>query len=383
MARRTTELDWKGIEALLEGTGLEFGTSLFTVWVHLLHKRSSSQSTTTPVYAVVAQGLAGLEPRIMPADCDNCESDAGEAAISEVDPGEDLWKVLPNDVQVQVLTFLHPRDVLSFACVSQSCRSLKDSAALWKRLWFRDYAWVVTCWEPGRQALERSGVSLQSFEDYNARFYFCFATCYLSYVLASHNTTTSCLVGLGGHVYDMTSFLPAHPGSQETVLVHAGRCATTFFAGIRHSYTAQKLAQKLCVLVDTRRLQGGNHRHLSGLRPTSSTKLVESPFLSHQHLTKAMAPVSTEFPATPALPPVTNNHRNGRRRGAPPNGDWYSLSDLRAELRHQEAAAKGVAVQRYAPLSPLQDCHVYLDPFSGRWMAWYTDHDFDNVFVDL
>jgi hypothetical protein len=307
---------------------------------------------------------------------------------------------------------------MSFACASRSiCRSIKDNSALWKRLWVRDYGWAMTCWEPGRQALERSGVSLQDFEGYSARFYSSFAACYLNYVLASHNTQASCLIGLGGHVYDLTSFLPVHPGGLETTLVNSGRDGTDFFAGIRHSFTAQKLAQKLCVLVDMAKLPpadgavgGGGGRqqrrrrrnHAAGLRPTSHTRLVDSPYVSLDHQPKAQAPASTDF-----APPGTNNNNNGGQAvsvaittlateafaGADEGGGGEagphvptsvtSLSELRQVLRSQEATAKEIALQRCRHLSPLQDCHVFLDPFCGRWKAWYTDFDFNSVFVDL
>jgi Cytochrome b5-like Heme/Steroid binding domain/F-box-like len=279
------DIDWKKIESVLEGTGvLGAPLALVLVWMRLHALKSSHK---------------GGKRRGLPKRGDEGEefasSDGSQQEITmeeeefpmHVEPGENLWKVLPNDVQVQVLSFLHPRDVMSFATVSRSCRAIKESSTLWKRLWLRDYGWVMTCWEPGMQALERSGVSLLDFDDYSARFYFCFAQCYLPYVLASHNTTASCLVGLGGHVYDLTSFLPAHPGSQETVLVNAGRCATAFFAGIRHSFTAQKLAQKLCVLVDMDKMHGNRH-YASGLRPTMHTKLVESQYFSCANQTKAL-----------------------------------------------------------------------------------------------
>jgi hypothetical protein len=40
-------------------------------------------------------------------------------------------------------------------------------------------------------------------------------------------------------------------------------------------------------------------------------------------------------------------------------------------------------MQRYSQFTPLHDCHVYLDPFTGRWVAWYTDFNFRNTFENL
>lgn len=375
------DIDWKEIESVLEGTGvLGAPLALVLVWMRLHALKSSRKGGKRR--GLPKTGDDGEE--FASSDGSQQEMEEEEEFPMHVEPGENLWKVLPNDVQVQVLSFLHPRDVMSFATVSRSCRAIKESSTLWKRLWLRDYGWVMTCWEPGMQALERSGVSLLDFDDYSARFYFCFAQCYLPYVLASHNTTASCLVGLGGHVYDLTSFLPAHPGSQETVLVNAGRCATEFFAGIRHSFTAQKLAQKLCVVVDMGKMHG-QHHYASGLRPTMHTNLVESQYFSCAHQLKALAPISTDF--------SPSNSTNGAAAAAPAANrtglreeslaTLNSLEQIRAELRRQEVAAKEVAMQRYSQFTPLHDCHVYLDPFTGRWVAWYTDFNFRNTFENL
>jgi hypothetical protein len=469
-------IGWKDIETVLDGTGL-LGAPLLAVWMQLLalkaargggKKRSRGSSiddndneeegneelegTTDGVKSYSSSGSSSGRGN------NGCNSDEGEPPSDDqgrhpnrrrqrqgntkddnydsgggsgggdnsrnngkpvpalhVLPGENLWKVLPNDVQVQALSFLHPRDVMSFGCASRSiCRSVKDSSSLWKRLWLRDYGWAMTCWEPGRQALERSRVSLQDFEGYSARFYACFAACYLNYVLASHNTQASCLIGLGGNVYDLTSFLPVHPGGLETTLVNSGRDGTDFFAGIRHSFTAQKLAQKLCVLVDMTRLppaEGGagdahpgrgrqrRRNHAAGLRPTTHTRLVNSPYVDVERQPKAQAPASTDFApsrandngggtsaAVMALASeafAAANERGGRGVGPHVPASVTSLSELRQVLRCQEVTAKEIVLLRYRHLSPLQDCHVFLDPFSGRWKAWYTDFDFNPVFVDL
>jgi Cytochrome b5-like Heme/Steroid binding domain/F-box-like len=394
-AKKGSDIDWKEIESVLEGTGvLGAPLALVLVWMRLHALKSSRKGGKR-------RGLpkrgddnddGGGGEEFASSDGSQQEMDESEFPM-HVEPGENLWKVLPNDVQVQVLSFLHPRDVMSFATVSRSCRAIKESSTLWKRLWLRDYGWVMTSWEPGMQALERSGVSLLEFDDYSARFYFCFAQCYLPYVLASHNTTASCLVGLGGHIYDLTSFLPAHPGSQETVLVNAGRCATEFFAGIRHSFTAQKLAQKLCVLVDMGKMHG-KHHYASGLRPTMHTKLVESQYFSCANQIKALAPISTDFSSPPTsssangaaaapVPPPPSSSAGTTSLGEESLASLNSMAQLRAELRRQEVAAKEAAMQRYSQFTPLHECHVYLDPFTGRWVAWYTDFNFRNTFENL
>lgn len=44
--------------------------------------------------------------------------------------------------------------------------------------------------------------------------------------VARHNTSDSCWVVLYGHVYDVTDFLPSHPGAAAVILGLAGRDAT-------------------------------------------------------------------------------------------------------------------------------------------------------------
>ncbi|KAI9845629.1 MAG: hypothetical protein M1837_004603 [Sclerophora amabilis] len=44
--------------------------------------------------------------------------------------------------------------------------------------------------------------------------------------VAKHNTVESCWVILYGHVYDVTEFLPSHPGGSKIILQLAGQDAT-------------------------------------------------------------------------------------------------------------------------------------------------------------
>jgi len=41
--------------------------------------------------------------------------------------------------------------------------------------------------------------------------------------VARHNSPSSCWVTRGGKVYDVTAFLPDHPGGDDIVLKHAGQ----------------------------------------------------------------------------------------------------------------------------------------------------------------
>jgi hypothetical protein len=68
----------------------------------------------------------------------------------------------PPDIHVHIVSFLHPKDVVTLSCVSKSYNEVvnkrETSKAIWKNLWRRDYAWLVEQWEVGKDALQRAGV---------------------------------------------------------------------------------------------------------------------------------------------------------------------------------------------------------------------------------
>jgi cytochrome b involved in lipid metabolism len=140
----------------------------------------------------------------------------------------------------------------------------KDTAMLiWKDLFQRDFAWVLRDWDIGCEALQRSIRLLESDADENAlsvhersncfkvlhhilsvtggecnlnnevfmhhalwsmkEFYFTFAETWLNYTIAGCNSTDKCLIGLHGHIFDISNFVEQHPGSTETLLLQAGR----------------------------------------------------------------------------------------------------------------------------------------------------------------
>lgn len=138
---------------------------------------------------------------------------------------------------------------------------------IWKELFQRDYAWILREWKIGQEALQRSldvltwdgfdstdtpatlnyhtptvlqhilsttGIENNLNEEIIMRhpltsmkeFYFTFAETWLNYTIAGCNSTEKCLIGLHGHVFDISNFVEQHPGSTETLLLQAGRDAT-------------------------------------------------------------------------------------------------------------------------------------------------------------
>lgn len=275
---------------------------------------------------------------------------------------------LPCDSQLHILSFLHPKDILSLACVNQACHNLVDgnsssdldhcddgspvmSRALWKKLWYRDYAWLVHSWDVGRVVLDRCGRSEPVV--FTKEFYFRFSLTYMNHVLAGQNTFDRCLVGIGGHIYDLSLFLTSHPGSPETVMAHAGKDATKMFDSMKHSSGARRLAKTLCVVVDKSFL----HKDSCGAFPTEATMVYTGPSEC----------IARDLPAT-----YTSWGMISRK------GTLDSVKCvLQKELRDMNALVKAMEVP-----DTLGDVNVYYDSIVGRWKAWYTNNLLETVFIE-
>jgi hypothetical protein len=277
---------------------------------------------------------------------------------SEAHPSDSITRDLPADVQVHLLSFLHPKDVVSFACTSRSSLALVDkgetSMTLWKTLWRRDYAWLVHSWSVGINALARSQPCQQVMDK---RFYFLFGQSYVNYILTGQNSFQQCLVGLHGHIYDITSFLHMHPGSPDTLMVQAGKDATRFFEDMTHSSGARRLARSLCVVVDG--LISGEG---CGVRPTT--------------LTGATCTAGPLIPKTVEAPTVPM----ARTREPPRPG---TLQCIQKEFVKQERIMANKVRRRFASdPNVLSHVNAFYDPFRREWNAWYTDAQFETVYID-
>jgi cytochrome b involved in lipid metabolism len=270
-------------------------------------------------------------------------------------PSDSITRDLPPDVQVHLLSFLHPRDIVTFACTSRSSLALVDkgetSMTLWKTLWRRDYAWLVHSWSVGINALARSQPCQQVIDK---RFYFLFGQSYVNYTLAGQNSLEQCLVGLHGHIYDITPFLHAHPGSPDTLMVQAGKDATRFFEDMTHSSGARRLARSLCVVVDG--LVSGEG---CGVRPTI--------------LTGATGPLVPRAAEAPTVPMART--REPTRPG--------TLECIQKEFLKEERIMANKVEKRFASNpSVLSHVNAFYDPFRREWRAWYTDAKFETVYID-
>ena len=275
-----------------------------------------------------------------------------------IDTVDTFTQGLPSDIQIQILSFLHPRDITEFSCASRSCRKLiesgETSTALWRNIWKRDYAWIVESWEVGKEALLRS--SLPDNFQFTKAFYFEFCATFLNYILAGNNTTTSCLVGIHGDVYNLTAFLNTHPGSPDTLLVNSGRDATKYFEHMGHSLGARRLATKMCVMVDS-----ACNVHLCGVHPTDSTPLTSNSGLENPLMI-----------AGNTMPFMIQTRRRP-----------FCLRFIRNRLDNEEQKLIKKVDRLYSSNAEvLNGVNLYYDPFHQKWKGWYTSTSFTTVFLE-
>lgn len=342
-----------------------------------------------------------------PLSWDTCNSIAPNQDCGPDSPLFPAVTFLPMDALVHISSFLHPRDVVSLSCTSCRARNAIDSAtctsvgtgstsrattrtndisnAIWKTLWYRDFYWLVGSWKVGRAAAQRSFRSLStSAQQENAcytevsewcgdsrtvfsrEFYFRFSLCYANYVIAGNCTPERCLIGLGGHIYDLTSFLDWHPGSPETVIVHAGRDASSVFESMRHTLSARDLARQYCIVVDQTLLPSS----AAGARPAS--------FLCDERSEAFVNDCARRKMLRMKVNPFKPQGRPLSRR----------VSTLEAVYRDFMAEHDDAQRRVFRWLSRSTDsvlggeAHVYFDPFCASWKAWYINNSIQAVFVD-
>lgn len=283
---------------------------------------------------------------------------ASKTLDTSIDTNDTFTQGLPSDIQIQILSFLHPRDVTEFSCASRSCWKLiesgETSSDLWRNIWKRDYAWIVESWEVGKEALLRS--SLPDNFLFTKAFYFEFGATFLNYVLAGHNTSTSCLVGIHGDVYNLTAFLNIHPGSPDTLLVNSGRDATKYFEHMGHSLGARRLAKKMCVMVDT-----ACKPNLCGVHPTDNTPLIPNSTLE-----------APSIIAGNTMPFMIQTRRRP-----------FCIRLIRNKLDDEEQQLLKKIDRLYSSNAEvLNGVNLYYDPFHRTWKGWYTSTSFTTVFLE-
>eukprot|EP00894_Picocystis_sp_ML_P000577 jgi/Pico_ML_1/51094/g2182.t1 len=62
-----------------------------------------------------------------------------------------------------------------------------------------------------------------------------------------HNTEDDCWLVIGEKVYDVTAYLPEHPGGADIMLGSTGYDATDDFEDVGHSTSAREEMEKFCI----------------------------------------------------------------------------------------------------------------------------------------
>mmetsp|Transcript_10174 Transcript_10174/g.22037 ORF Transcript_10174/g.22037 Transcript_10174/m.22037 type:complete len:643 (-) Transcript_10174:67-1995(-) len=354
--------------------------------------------------------------------------------------------LLPSDAQILIFSYLYPKDVLSFTCTNKAGRNLLEDGLeeeesvvgggggnddydtgihvknnnetallIWKALFHRDYSWVLSDWEIGKEAFQRSmtnyenqGRLYQQQPQHNSKgarvfkhlmstilgsentanespidsitssikeFYFTFTETWLNYTIAGCNSTDKCLIGLHGHVFDITNFVEEHPGSTETLLLQAGRDATVFFESMGHSLGARKLALSMCAVVNGQCARwhftegegmSSQFRYRPGpLGPSFSTWGLIKPSSQSMDIKKNI--VGFLIPRKRAQPRFQGGLHRIRQR-------------VQREEEAQLANAARWADESLGSNGMFGGVQVYYDPFRG-WRWWYTDRDFNVVYA--
>mmetsp|Transcript_20707 Transcript_20707/g.44818 ORF Transcript_20707/g.44818 Transcript_20707/m.44818 type:complete len:520 (-) Transcript_20707:365-1924(-) len=330
-----------------------------------------------------------------------------QAALLETeDSKNDIVSGLPADAWIQIMSFLEPSDVTRFGMINRACcefvngssngtsrsgrqetaRSSDSNRLLWKTLWQRDYGWLLQHWKVGRRAVKQSlehapprhpsQLLLQSNDftppNLDKDEYFRFGLCHMDYVLAGNNRLDSCLVGVEGNIYNLTNFLLSHPGSPETVMVHAGQDATQFFHRIGHSRGARKMAQSMCVVVNQ-----GCHTHQCGLRPTLRTELSAGGRGGNTHnLPPSPAAVPPPDECVLMAPSKSNSTALTSKNAAANTLQRIKDNFERTRDRYQ-VMAQDLVRGRTLVTQP----KAYYDPMTQQWKAWYMDQNLNNVFL--
>lgn len=282
---------------------------------------------------------------------------------------------LPQDVQISCLSYLHPREILNLSIVNREThdsihnekvpRSL--SSLLWYQIFLRDYAFVITKWKYGLDAVDRlrdmewscpQSIATLLGKNYGNRqitspsmkdFYLMFGQSWVEFTIAGR-TESPTLVGIHGHVFDLTTFLDEHPGTPETIItMGGGRNATSFFEAVGHSTKARSLAlNRLVEIVDLSCCDSENQvlvgltdkvDDINGILPLKRTKV--------------------RVPGT--LYQLRQRYHKERQ-----------LMEANARLRISTIRGE---------IDVLGNVNIYFDPLCNCWKAWYLNLDFQPVFV--
>ena len=158
------------------------------------------------------------------------------------------------DIIVRIVEFLGMGDVEHLFGTSSTIHFLLSNEIVWKKIFVSRHGYI---WENDilTQIRYNRGISFDPRDDACPtpaqgwrNFMTDFEYAYVDWLLAGHNRPDACYLHIDKEVLDVSLFLPAHPGSPETLLDHSGIDATDVFYDIGHSELTRTLRGELCVL---------------------------------------------------------------------------------------------------------------------------------------
>ena len=293
--------------------------------------------------------------------------------------GRDRLTTLPPDLLLVVVSFLLPVDIGPMSSVSRGLAKDLKSDFIWEQLWLQHYGEM---WRSEKvQALrKRRGITWSTGPCPTPPpqgwfiFYLEFEACWLDWLLAGMCTTDLCVIGLGGSVYDITAFLPRHPGSAETLCEACGGDGTEAFADIGHSSHAVETASQFIVCLMPEHATCGQYQHRSRLNRHRGSR--------RGHVTKFQSSMKREQQAAVAEAVLQDKLLVLgllRQREQQATAEQHGSSNVEA-LRAAVAAARGEMVcptvgGYYS--CPLDAPHfgrarACYDPLQQRWVVWWT-----------
>ncbi len=133
--------------------------------------------------------------------------------------------------------------------------------------------------------------------------------------VSAHNAPADCWMIISGNVYDVTAYLPYHPGGASTMTPYCGRDATVSFETQPHSQSAVKMLEKYYI--------GGLNQTLTPITPQptptpAKTSLRTSTPSTVRTATPSLSPIPTQAPS-PVSPPVSSPAPTPTPPGIPPS----------------------------------------------------------------
>lgn len=159
---------------------------------------------------------------------------------------------LAPELLVQVLLYLETHEVVNISMTSSQMRQEFTADYIWQELWQETFGlhWNYPAIKTIR---ERRGIYWDPKPKSKAplkgwyHFYLAFEVCWYDWLLAGYNTVERSLLAIDDAIFDVTEFLPEHPGSPETLSERIGCDASQIFREICHSEFAEGLKRRYCI----------------------------------------------------------------------------------------------------------------------------------------